>query len=119
MSGRKLTKEQERTFQTIIQGWKDEVGRNFEAHKGDEIDTNRLDGSQTWELAAIERKYKKKINKDLGMVYYADVAEIEKSNHISERGQVEKTAPPRSKMKKFSDIIMPNPNGFPAVPGRK
>lgn len=102
MSGKKLTKEQEDVLRRIMQEWEDEVERYFEAHKDEEIDANRLDGPRTWELASIQLKYAKKANKELGMDYFEVAVNLEKNRH-----------------RKFSDMIIPNPNGFPAVPGRK
>lgn len=94
-----MTKEQEAKLKEIQQEWVNEVEEFFDAHKDDDINPNRLDGSQTWALAAIQMKYKKKINKELGMDYYPDIAKVKKSAH-----------------KKFSDMIMKNPNGFPDLP---
>lgn len=99
MSERKLNKEQEATLQKIIQEWKDEVECFFETHKDDENTVNRLDGPQTWGLASIQQKYKKKANKELGMEYFTDVTEVKKASH-----------------KKFSDLIARNPHGFPELP---
>lgn len=81
MPERKLTKEQEEKAQKLIQQWKEEVEQFFEEHKDEEINTNQLDGSRTWELVKMELKYKKLINKELGMDFYKDVVEVENSKH--------------------------------------
>lgn len=99
MSDRKLTKEQKDKLQSIIKEWIREVDQCFDAYKDEDSYPNRLDGPQTWELAKIQMKYKKKINEELGIDFYKDVAKVEKS-----------------KYKKFSDIIVKNPNGFPKLP---
>ncbi|MCM1104910.1 MAG: hypothetical protein NC409_12490 [Clostridium sp.] len=99
MSERKLSKEQKEKFHKLQQDWMREVDQCFEAHKDDEINPNRLDGPQTWELAKIQQKYKKRINEELGMDFYRDVGEEKKEGH-----------------KKFSQMIVSNPDGFPALP---
>ncbi len=50
-----------------------EVDQCFEAHKDDKINPCQLDGLQTWELAKIQQKYKKKINEELDMDFYQNV----------------------------------------------
>ncbi len=99
MSERELTKEQKDKLEEIMQEWMREVDQHFEAYKDEEIEVNRLDGPRTWNLAKIQLKYKKKINKELGMDFYEDVSEVEKREH-----------------KKFSDRIVQNPHGFPELP---
>lgn len=102
MSERKLTKEQKEKFQKLQQEWMREVDQCFEAHKDDEIHPNQLDGPQTCDLARIQQKYKKKINEELGMDFYEDVGEVKKDGH-----------------RKFSDMIIKNPNGFPKLSKRE
>jgi len=92
MSGIKLTKEQEAKFNEIMQEWREEVDRIFEAYKDAEPNPGRLDGPETYELAQAQLKYKRKINEALGMEFYTDVGKVEKGSH-----------------RKFSDIIMPTP----------
>lgn len=99
MAGRKLTKEQEDKFNEITQEWKEEVDRIFEAYKDAGPNPGRLDGPETYELAQAQLKYKRKINEALGMEFYTDVGKVEKGGH-----------------RKFSDIIVPNPHGFPELP---
>lgn len=99
MPGRKLTKEQEDKFNEISQEWREEVDRIFEAYKDAEPNTGRLDGPETYELAQTQLKYKRKINEALGMDFYEDVGKVEKGGH-----------------RKFSDLIVPNPHGFPELP---
>lgn len=102
MSEKKLTKEQESKLKEIHQEWVREVNEFFDANKDDKINPNCLDGSRTWALAAIQSKYKKKINKELGMCYYEDVEGVKKSSH-----------------RKFSDLIVRNQGGFPELPRQK
>lgn len=101
MSERKLTKEQSDRLQQIHKEWLDEVTLFFEA-QNEKLNSNQLDGPETWGLVAIEQKYKKKINTELGIDFYKDVVGVEKSGH-----------------KRFSDLIIKNPNGFPNLPERE
>lgn len=94
-----MTKEQEDKFNEITQEWKEEVDRIFEAYKDAGPNPGRLDGPETYELAQAQLKYKRKINEALGMEFYTDVGKVEKGGH-----------------RKFSDIIVPNPHGFPELP---
>lgn len=102
MSERNLTPELMNRIQEIHREWADEVEQYFDAHKDEKVSCNQLDGPRTWGLVKIEQKYKKKINDELGIAYYKDVDEVAKSGH-----------------RKFSDLIIKNPNGFPDLPGRK
>lgn len=81
MSERKLTREQEEKVQKLIQQWKEEAEQFFEERKDEEINTNQLDGHRTWELVKMQLKYKKLINKELGIDFYKDVVEVEDSKH--------------------------------------
>ena len=92
-----MTKEDK--FNEITQEWKEEVDRIFEAYKDAGPNPGRLDGPETYELAQAQLKYKRKINEALGMEFYTDVGKVEKGGH-----------------RKFSDIIVPNPHGFPELP---
>lgn len=99
MSERKLTKKQENRLQEIMQEWMEEVEQYFESCKDEPTNSDQLGGSKAWELGRIQLKYKQKINKELGMDFYEDIAEVEKRGH-----------------KRFSDIIVQNPQGFPELP---
>lgn len=101
MSEKKLTKEQQEKLKQIHKEWLDEVTLFFDAHNDVKLNSNQLDGPETWGLVAIERKYKKIINNELGIDFYKDVEEVEKSGH-----------------KRFSDFVIKNPNGFPGLPER-
>lgn len=103
MSEKKLTKEQEANLQEIKEEWQREVEQHFDGHKdGGMDDSVRLDGVRTWELAAIQQKYKKRIQDELGMDFYSESQEIKKGSR-----------------KSFSDLVLENPNGFPGIPGKK
>ena len=89
-------------LQEIHREWTDEVKLFFESTKDKKRNYNQLDGDATWALAAIEQKYKKIINDKLGLDFYRDVEEVEKGRY-----------------RKFSDLVIGNPYGFPELPEKK
>ncbi len=104
MVERQLSEQEQKEYDAVLHEWMEKVSEipSYEERNPDSKRGQCLDNGYNGMYTELEKIYRPKLEKILGI-----------------ESPVEKNAPLRPKMKKFSDMIMSNPNGFPAVPGRK
>ncbi|RKJ46558.1 hypothetical protein D7X98_04170 [bacterium 1XD8-76] len=100
MPGKQLSEQEKKEYDAILNEWMGKIDEipSYEERKGG----NCLDNGYNGIYTELERIYRPKLDKILGR-----------------DGQVEKETQSTSKIKKFSDMIVRNTNGFPELPKTK
>ena len=104
MPERQLSEQDQKEYDAVFNEWLEKINEipSYEERNPDGKIGQCLDGGYNGIYTELENVYRPKLEK------------------ILERGgQVKKKVPQRPGMKKFSDMIIQNPNGFPELPGRK
>lgn len=104
MAERQLNEQEQKEYDAVFHEWMEKISEipSYEERNPDSKGGKCLDNGYNGMYTELEKIYRPKLEKILGI-----------------ENTVEKAAIPKIRMKKFSDMIMQNPNGFPAVPGRK
>lgn len=105
MPGKQLSEQEKKEYDTILNEWLEKIDeieeQGQEPGKRDK-DTMRLDFGYNGVYTELEKIYRPKLDKILGR-----------------DGQMGKEATSKSKIKKFSDLIVQNPHRFPELPKKK
>ncbi len=102
MPGKQLSEQEKKEYDAVLNEWLekiDEIGEQDQEPGKRDKDTMRLDFGYNGIYTELEKIYRPKLDKILGR-----------------DGQVGKEATPKPKIKKFSDLIAQNPQGFPELP---